>query len=86
MKTLNKTKSSEKKNNSSRSRPGSNRFTRKVIGYYFGTHYGAESNFTAHKELIVLNILKYKRVNKSREMSRDYLAKNRRLLTNLWPV
>ena len=40
----------------------------------------------AHKKLIVLNILKYKRVNKSRDMSRDYLAKNRRLLTNWWPV
>ena len=26
----------------------------------------------AHKKLIVLNILKYKRVNKSRDMSRDY--------------
>ena len=29
----------------------------------------------AHKKLIVLNILKYKRVNKSRDMSRDYLLK-----------
>ena len=87
MKTLNKTKSSEKKNNSSRSRPGSNRFTRKVIGYYFGTHYGAESNFTAHKELIVLNILKYKYcVNRSRDISRDHFAKNLKKLTNWWRV
>ena len=37
----------------------------------------------AHKELIVLNILKYKHcANKSRDMSRDHSAKNRKLLTN----
>ena len=86
-KTLNKTKSSEKKNNPSSSRPGSNRFTRKMISYYFGTHYGAASNFTAHKELIVLNILKYKYcVNRSRDISRDHFAKNLKKLTNWWRV
>ena len=37
----------------------------------------------SYKELIVLNILKYKHcVNKSRDMSRDHFAKNRKLLTN----
>ena len=41
----------------------------------------------SYKELIVLNILKYKHcVNKSRDMSRDHFAKNRKLLTNWWPV
>ena len=41
----------------------------------------------APKELIVLNILKYKhRVNKSRDMSRGYFSKNRKLLTNWWPL
>ena len=41
----------------------------------------------SYKELIVLNILKYKHcVNKSRDMSRDPFAKNRKLLTNWWPV
>ena len=40
----------------------------------FGTDYGAESNFGTHKELIVLNILKYEYcVNKSRYVSRDHL-------------
>ena len=44
------------------------------IGYKFGTDYGAESNFGTHKELIVLNILKYEYcVNKSRYVSRDHL-------------
>ena len=42
---------------------------------------------SAHKELIVLNILKYKYcVNKSGDMSRDCFAKNRKLSTNWWPV
>ena len=41
----------------------------------------------SYKELIVLTILKYKHcVNKSRDMSRDHFAKNRKLLTNWWPV
>ena len=62
-------------------------FTRKMIGYYFGTHYGAESNFAAHKELIALKILKYKYcVNKSRDISRDHFAKNLKKLTNWWRV
>ena len=43
---------------------------------------GAESKFGTHKELIVLNILKYiQRVN----MSRDHFAKNRKLLSSWWP-
>ena len=47
----------------------------------------AESKFGTHKELIVGNILEYKHcVNKSRGMSRDHLAKNRKLLWNWWPV
>ena len=41
----------------------------------------------AHKELTVINILKYKHcVNKSRDKSRDHFAKNRELLTSWWPV
>ena len=37
--------------------------------------------------VIVLNILKNKYcVNKSGDMSRDHFAKNRKLLTNWWPV
>ena len=36
----------------------------------------------AHKKLIVLNILKYKRVNKSRDMSRDYLLK----IVDYWTI
>ena len=41
----------------------------------------------AHRELIVLNILKYNYcVHKSRDMSRDHFAKNRKLLPNWWPV
>ena len=44
---------------------------------------GAESKFGTHKELIVLNILRYKYcVNKSRNMSSDHLSKNRMLLTS----
>ena len=43
---------------------------------------GAESKFGRHKELIVLNILKYiQRVN----MSRDHFEKNRKLLSSWWP-
>ena len=58
-----------------------------INGYHFGIDDGAESKFGTHKELIVLNILKYKHcVNKSRDMSRDHFAKNRKLLTNWWPV
>ena len=45
---------------------------------------GAESKFGTHKELIVLNILKYKHcVNKSFDMSRVHFAKNRKLLAGL---
>ena len=48
---------------------------------------GAESKFGTHKKLIVLNIFNYKHcVNKSRDMSRGDFAKNRKLLTNWWPV
>ena len=40
-------------------------------------------NLAHMKELIVLNILKYKyRVNRSRDIPRDHFAKNRTLLTN----
>ena len=47
---------------------------------------GAESKFGTHKELIVLNILKYiQRVNMSRDMSSDHFAKNRKLLSSWWP-
>ena len=57
------------------------------IGYNLSIDDGAESKFGTHKELIVLTILKYKYgVNKSRDMSRDHFAKNRKLLTNWWPV
>ena len=44
-------------------------------------------NLAHINELMVLNILKYKHcVNKSRDMSRDHFAKNRKLLTSWWPV
>ena len=44
---------------------------------------GAESKFGTHKEIIVLNILKYKYCgNQSRDMSRDHFAKNSKILTN----
>ena len=53
----------------------------------YGLDDGAGSKFGTHKELIVLNILKYNHcVNKSRDMSRDHFAKNRKLLSNWWPV
>ena len=57
------------------------------IGYNFGIDDGAESKFGTHKELIVLNILKYIYcVNKSRDVSCDHFAKSRKLLTNWWLV
>ena len=70
-------------------RPGTKGFNcgKWIIDYNFGTDDGAESKFGTHKELIALNILNYKHnVNKSRDMSRGYFAKNRKLLTNWWPV
>ena len=70
-------------------RPGTKGFTwRKwIIGYNFGIDDGAESKFGASKELMVLNISKYKYcVNKSRDKSRHHYAKNCELLTNWWPV
>ena len=55
--------------------------------YNFGIDDGAESKFGAHKELIILNISKYKYcANQSRDMSRDHFAKNCKLLTDWWPV
>ena len=38
-----------------------------------------------HKELIVLNILKYKYCVNQSHMSRDHFAKNSKSLTNWWP-
>ena len=70
---------------SSNLRPGTKAFTcgKWFIDYNFGINDGAESEFGTHKELTVINILKYKHcVNKSR----DHFAKNRELLTNWWPV
>ena len=59
----------------------------KLIGYNVGIDNDAKSKFGTHKELIVLNILKYKYcVNQSHDMSRDQFAKNRKLLTNGLPV
>ena len=47
----------------------------------------SESKFDAYKELIVFIILKYKYfVYKSRDISRDHFAKNRKLLTTWWTV
>ena len=58
-----------------------------MIGYNVGIDDDAKSKFGTHKELIVLNILKYKYcVNLARDMSRDQFAKNPKLLTNWWPV
>ena len=74
---------------SSTLRPGTKAFTcgKWIICYNFGIDDGAESKFRTHKELIVLNILKYRHcVNKSRDMLRDHFAKNRKLLTNWWSV
>ena len=75
--------------NSSSLRPGTKGFTcgQWIIDYNFGIDDGAESKFGTHKELIVLNILKYKHsVNRSRDMPRGHFAKNRKLLANWWPV
>ena len=53
----------------------------------FGKDDGAELKFGTLKELFVLNISSYKYcVNNSRDMSRGHFAKNRKLLTNWWPV
>ena len=58
-----------------------------MIGYNVGIDDDAKSKFGTHKELIVLNILKYKYcVNLACDMSRDQFAKNPKLLTNWWPV
>ena len=61
-------------------RPGSNGFTcgKLFIGYInFGTESGTKSKFGTHKELIVLNTLKYKYfVNRSRDVSRDHFSKS----------
>ena len=75
--------------NSSSLRPGSKGFTcgKWIIFYNLGIDDGAELKFGTHKELIVLNILKYKYcVNKSRDTSRDQFGKNCKLLTNWSPV
>ena len=64
-----------KSNHSSSLRPRTKGFTcRKwIIGYNFGIDDGTGSKFGTHKELIVLNILKYNYcVYKSRDMSRDH--------------
>ena len=74
---------------SSRLKPGTWKFTcgKRFIGFNFGIDDGAESKFGTHKDIIVLKILKYKYcVNQSRNMSREHFAKNRKLLTNWWPV
>ena len=56
------------------------------MGYNFGIDDGAEPQFGTNKELIVLNILRYKCcVNKSRDMSSDHFPNNCKLLTNWWP-
>ena len=71
---------------SSSVRPGTKGFTsgKWIIGYKFGIDDGAKSKFDAHEELIVHNIFKYKYcVDKSRDVSRDHFAKNRKLLT-IW--
>ena len=47
------------------------------MDYNFGIDDGAESKFGTHRELIVLNIIKYKYcVNKSRDMSRDNMSRD----------
>ena len=73
---------------SSSLRPGTEGFScgKWIIGYNFGIDDGSESKFRTHKELIVLNIIKYKDcINNSRDMSPEHFAKNCKLLTN-WPV
>ena len=71
-------------------RPGTKGFFTRgkwIIGYNFGTDDNTESKFDTHKELIVLNILKYEYcLNKSRDMSRDHFAKNCKLLNSWWPA
>ena len=53
------------------------------IGYNFGIDDGTGSKFGTHKELIVLNILKYNfYVYKSRDMWRDHFAK----IVNYYPI
>ena len=79
----------QKKFNSRSLRPGTKGFNcRKwAIGYNFGIDDGPESKFGTHKEFIALNILEYKYcVNKSRDLSRDHFANNRKSLTNCWRV
>ena len=57
------------------------------IDYNFGKDDGAESKFVTHKELIVVNTVKYRYcANKSRDMSHGHFAKNCKLLTDWWPV
>ena len=68
----------EKRSVTSNLRPGTKGFTcrKRFIGYNFGSDYGAESEFGKRKELIVVNILKYRYcVNKSLDISDDRLAK-----------
>ena len=70
-------------------RPGTKGFTRRkgIIGYNFSIDDGAQLKFGIHKELIVLNFLMYKySFNKFYDMSFDLFAKNRKSLTNWWPV
>ena len=74
---------------SSNLRPGTKGFAcgKWIIDYNFGINDSAELKFGTHKELIVLNILKYKYcVSKLRDMLRFHFAKNRKLLTSWWPV
>ena len=57
------------------------------IVYNFGLDDGAESKTGRRKELVAFKILKYKYwVNQSRDMSRDHLTENRKLLFDWWPV
>ena len=84
-----KFKKKSRTRDSSSLRPGTKGFTRGkwIIGYNFGIDDGTGSKFGTPKELIVLNILKYNYcVYKSRDMSRDHFAKNRKLLPSWWPV
>ena len=58
-----------------------------IIGYNVGIDDRSESKYGTYKELIVFIILKYKYcVYKSRDISRDHFAKNRKLLTTWWTV
>ena len=70
---------------SSSLRPGTRGFTcgKWNIGYNFSIDDGTKLKFGTHKELIVLNILKYKYcVNMLRDTSRDHLLK----IVNYWPI